>query len=100
MGSTPQTAPTRYLLRSLPLSARLVLTVFLLCVGLGYLAALVQLHFQHAAKGELFPDRDQTYKIFHDERGRNAQAPPRTVGKLETLIAADPNEPFGATGQM
>jgi len=106
MGSITEPVPTtppatvRYVLRSLPLSARLVLTAFLLSVGLGYAAALVQLHFQHAEPGQLFPGRDETYKVFHDERGRNAEPASRPVGRLETLIAAAPTEKFGSNGQM
>jgi hypothetical protein len=42
------TSTPRFLLRDLSLSSRLVLSVFLLSVGLGYMAALIQLHFQHA----------------------------------------------------
>jgi hypothetical protein len=42
-------------LRQLPLAAKLVLTVFLVAVGLGYLSAMVQLHFKHASKGNSLP---------------------------------------------
>src|SRR5262245_27655440 len=104
MGSnTPPAVPTvppRYVLRDLPLAARLVLTIFLVSVGLGYLAALVQLHFQHAEKGQLFPDRDQTYRIFHDQRGRNPAAEARPVGHMEKLVAAAPTEKWASNGQM
>jgi hypothetical protein len=53
--SVTTTPAPRYTLRQLPLPARLVITVFLLSVGLGYCSAMVQLHFQHASKGSLMP---------------------------------------------
>jgi hypothetical protein len=45
----------RYTLRDLPTPAKLVVTVFLLSVGLGYVWAMVQLHFKHASPGEPMP---------------------------------------------
>lgn len=49
------TTPARTTLRQWPLAAKLVVTVFLLSVGLGYGSAMVQLHFQHASKGSPLP---------------------------------------------
>jgi hypothetical protein len=89
MGHDPSTS--RYALRDLPLAARLVLSAFLLSVGLGYTAALVQLHFKHAKKGELFPNAGDTIRIFHGDV-------PKT--RIEQLIDADPSLPFDKTGQM
>ena len=37
----------RFTLRQLPLPAKLVLSTFLLAVGVGYTSAMVQLHMQH-----------------------------------------------------
>jgi hypothetical protein len=55
-------------LRRLPLAVKLVVTLFLLSVGLGYLSALVQLHFQHAgASGEPLPTMKQAVLIFHGD---------------------------------
>ena len=46
------TAPTpRPTLRALPLPSRLVVAAFLASAGVGYLAALAQLHFQAASPG-------------------------------------------------
>src|SRR5262249_45085796 len=87
MGDT--TLPTRFVLRRLPLSARLSVTVFLLSVGLGYLAALVQLHYQHAQKGQLLPTGADSVKIFHGDTGR-------PITKFEKMLDADPNEGFGS----
>jgi hypothetical protein len=54
--STPANpAPARYTLRDLPLPAKLVVTTFLLSVGLGYLWAMAQIHFKHASTGETIP---------------------------------------------
>lgn len=47
--------PVRFTLRNLPLPAKLVLTTFLLSVGLGYLWAMAQIHFKHASAGEPMP---------------------------------------------
>ncbi len=62
--------PTRYTLRDLPFPAKLVLTVFLLSVGLGYLSAMIQLHFKHATKGTAFPTVDDVVAKF------SGQVPP------------------------
>ena len=46
----------RFTLRDLPLPAKLVLTVFLMSVGLGYMWGMAQMHFKHAAgSGDLLP---------------------------------------------
>jgi hypothetical protein len=52
MNMEPKTRPT---LRDLPLPAKLVVTVFLISVGLGYSWALLQLHFKHASKSNYLP---------------------------------------------
>ena len=56
--------PFRLTLRDLPLPVRLVLSLFLLAVGLGYFSALVQLHFQNASPGEPLPTPDDVVEIF------------------------------------
>jgi hypothetical protein len=89
MGHEPSTS--RYALRDLPLAARLVLSAFLLSVGLGYTAALVQLHFKHAKKGEFLPNAGDAVRIFHGDVPKS---------KIEQLIDADPDLPFDKTGQM
>jgi hypothetical protein len=47
--------PERFTLRQLPLPAKLVLTVFLISVGLGYTSAMFQLHLKHASGGSALP---------------------------------------------
>lgn len=81
----------RFRLRDLPLAARLVIAVFLVSVGLGYIAALVQLHFQNASAGRLLPDAADAVNIYY---GR-----PQT-SQLERLLDADEKLPFGGSGTM
>jgi len=47
--------PTRLTLRDLPLPAKLVVTCFLISVGIGYLWAMAQIHFKHASAGNALP---------------------------------------------
>jgi len=46
---------SRYTLRDLPLSAKLVLSAFLISVGIGYLWAMAQIHFKHSSPGQHMP---------------------------------------------
>ena len=55
MSATPTLTPVRFTLRDLPLPAKLVLTTFLVSVGLGYLWAMAQIHFKHASPGRPMP---------------------------------------------
>ncbi len=102
MGNT--SAP-RYVLRDLPFSARLVLTAFLLSVGIGYLSAMVQLHFRDAKKGELMPGLDDAIRKFHDSiynvpKKEDPAKNERPRGRIEELLVADPNQKFGGNTQM
>ncbi|HKB01412.1 MAG TPA: hypothetical protein VKD90_04290 [Gemmataceae bacterium] len=47
--------PTRYTLRDLPVPAKLVVSAFLISVGIGYLWAMAQIHFKHASPGHPMP---------------------------------------------
>ncbi len=80
-------------LRDLPLPARLVLSLFLISVGVGYASALVQLHFQHAQPGELLPTGKDAERIFNGKTER-----PKS--KFEVLLEADEKLPFNGGGQM
>jgi hypothetical protein len=82
-------------LRHLPLPARLVLSAFLISVGCGYFAALVQLHFQHASPGNPLPTRDDVVRRFYGQLpGEKAES------KLQHLLNADEGLPFNGGGQM
>lgn len=82
----------RFVLRDLPLPTRLVIAVFLATVGAGYAAALVQLHFQAAAPGELLPGFGEVERTYAGTGG-----PPRS--RIERLLEAD-GGPFNGTGSM
>src|ERR1700752_4089113 len=87
--------PNRLTLRDLPLAARIVLAAFLLSVGLGYFSAMVQLHFQHASKGELMPTADDVVRHFHGEAGQ------KPASKLQRLVEnTATGQPFNGSGSM
>jgi hypothetical protein len=52
-----------FTLSELPLPVRLTLALFLLSVGIGYVSALVQLHFQHATPGNPLPSPDDAVRV-------------------------------------
>jgi hypothetical protein len=82
-------------LGDLSLPARLTLAVFLLSVGIGYVSALVQLHFQHATPGDLLPSPEDAVRVFHGDTG----AKPKS--KLEQLLPEDyQGKKMNGQGQM
>ncbi|MFO0881195.1 MAG: hypothetical protein U0840_28050 [Gemmataceae bacterium] len=83
--------PQRWTLRDLPFAARLALAVFLMSVGIGYISALVNLHFASAKPGEPLPTPDDAVAEFHAGLG---------ASQLERLIEAHPNLPFNGQGSM
>jgi hypothetical protein len=91
MTELPPTPPPRFSLRDLSLSARLVLSLFLVSTGIGYFSALVQLHFQHARAGELLPSKEDAAETYHGTPG---------MSTLERLIRADESKPFDKFGTM
>jgi hypothetical protein len=84
---------SKMVLRNLPLPPRLVLSAFLISVGVGYLSALVQLHFQHASPGQLMPGAEEAAKVYHGATNR-----PQST--LERLLEAPDAAPFNGTGSM
>ncbi|HTU22374.1 MAG TPA: hypothetical protein VMG10_30320 [Gemmataceae bacterium] len=106
---TPVTPAFTLSLRELPLPVRLTLSVFLLAVGAGYLAALVQLHFQHASRGNPLPTPDDVVERFTGipnfwsgkKDGEPAAGPPRPVCQLERVIMGpEKGLPFNGSGSM
>jgi hypothetical protein len=91
MHPATQPSPERFVLRNLPLAARLALAAFLVSVGIGYFSALVQLHFQHARPGNLLPDGDDATDIYHGQR---------QTSQLERLLVASEHRPFNGGGAM
>lgn len=86
------TLSEQLVLRNLPLPARVVLSAFLVSVGLGYFSALVQLHFVHAAPGQLLPGAAESKKAYGP--GERAQS------HFERLLEAPEGEKFNGTGTM
>lgn len=83
--------PRPFSLRDLALPARLVVAFFLVSVGFGYLAALVQIHFAQAQGGRLLPSSQDLVHSFSGEAGKS---------DIERLLTADENNPFSRTGTM
>jgi len=83
--------PFTWRLHDLPFVARLVIAVFLCSVGLGYLAAIVQVNVQDAPKGELMPGPKDLIDKYHGKEG---------ISTIERLITADVSKPFSASGTM
>jgi hypothetical protein len=81
-------SPPRFVLRNLPLPAKLVLSLFLLSVGLGYCSAMVQLHFRHGGNGEPLPTPEQVVRTFHGD-------PKDTQSRLERILSGDRENNFG-----
>jgi hypothetical protein len=77
---------TRFTLRQLPLPAKLVVSVFLVSVGLGYFSALVQLHLRHGSlNGEPLPTSSDVVERFAGVR-KAAPGGPDLVSRIESLI--------------
>jgi hypothetical protein len=95
MGTDNPTPAQPMRLRNLPLPARLVLSAFLISVGCGYLAALVQLHFQHASPGKALPDRDDVIRTFYGKLPGD-----KPESKIGHLLNADESLPLNGGGQM
>lgn len=94
-GAYPSTTPRFVTLGELSLPARLTLAVFLISVGIGYVSALVQLHFQHASPGDLLPSGDDAVRVFHGDTGAKPQS------KIEQLLPEDyQGKKMNGQGQM
>jgi hypothetical protein len=91
MSSDNTSAPARFYLRDLPFAARLTLAVFYVSVGIGYLSALINLHFQEASPGEPLPTKENVIVNYHGKSG---------VSQLERLLVAHPSLPFNGQGSM
>jgi hypothetical protein len=91
MQDTSTPPPPRWTLRQLPLAARLTLAAYLIAVGLGYLSALVNLHFQEARPDEILPSDEDVVTIYSGKS---------QVSQLERLLVAHPSLPFNGQGSM
>ncbi len=82
----------RFTLRHLPLPAKLVVSAFLISVGVGYFSALVQLHMQHGDRdGNPLPTPENVIEHFSGVKKFDGVA---AVSKLEGLINGDPEGGF------
>src|SRR6478609_3923881 len=88
----------RFTLRDLPFPAKLVVTCFLLSVGLGYTTAMVQLHFQDSKSGEPMPTPADVVVKFTGKKWLT-EAPPKPVSKFVQLITTSSGT-FGSNGTM
>jgi hypothetical protein len=86
-------AASRIVLRNLPLAARLTLALFLISTGIGYLSALVQVHFQHASPGAPLPTPEDTVRVFHGQTGK-------PTSQIERLLTADEKAGWNGSGSM
>src|SRR5262245_61711543 len=87
---TDAATPSRFTLRCLPLAAKLVLTVFLCAVGLGYFSALVQLHLKHSGKdGRALPTLGDVVEKFSGLK-KPDDCPMQS--KAEVLLGGNPED--------
>jgi hypothetical protein len=95
--------PTRFTLRQLPFPAKLVLSCFLIAVGLGYFSALVQLHLQHSSRnGEHLPGPGDVIEVFAGKKKADpSEAGAKPVSKIERLIMGPvEGKPWNGQGSM
>ena len=90
-----------YTLRDLPLPVKVVASVFLMAVGLGYTSAMVQLHMQDSKSGKPLPTVADVVLKYTGKKWFETD-PPRPVSKLERLVMGsnDANAVFNGTGSM
>ncbi len=80
-------AHSRYSLRQLPFPAKIVLTVFLLTVGLGYISAMIQLHMKHSnMEGDALPSPADVVIRFSHYQEFDGVFP---NSKLQDIISGD-----------
>ncbi len=89
-----------YSLRDLPLPVKVVASVFLMAVGVGYTSAMVQLHMQDAKSGKPMPTLDDV--VFKYTGKRKLDGPlAAPASQLETLVMGPiEGAPWNGTGSM
>ena len=76
----------------MPLPAKLVISAFLISVGLGYISAMVQLHLQHGSRdGNPLPTSVDVLERFAGLKKFDPDAP-RSPSKIEHLISGSTTE--------
>ena len=80
------TPAARFTLRQLPLPAKLVVSAFLLAVGVGYTSAMVQLHMQHGERdGTHLPTPNDVVAVFAGKVWKT-DGDPQMKSRLEQII--------------
>ncbi|OWK46371.1 hypothetical protein FRUB_00070 [Fimbriiglobus ruber] len=79
-------------MRQLPLPAKLVISVFLIAVGIGYFSALVQLHMQHSGRnGEPMPTPWDVIEKFSGLKPHDGQV---AKSKIEGIVSGPKDGAF------
>jgi mono/diheme cytochrome c family protein len=92
---------TSYTLRDLPLPVKVVASVFLMAVGVGYGSAMVQLHMQDSKSGQPMPTVDDVIKKFTGKvKYDPAKAPAAPVSTFVKLVSAPRTASFSGGGTM
>ena len=87
-----------YSLRDLPLPVKVVVSVFLMAVGVGYTSAMLQLHMQDSKSGTATPSVADVIKKYTGKKKFDPNDPAqRPVSRLEALITAEPPAISGAS---
>ena len=90
----------RFTLRDLPMPAKLVISLFLISVGVGYFSALVQLHMQHSSRdGEPMPTLADVIEKFSGVVRSDAVGV-IPVSKVAGLLAGDPHGGFNKNNMV
>ena len=88
----------KFTLRDLPLPAKLVLSTFLIAVGIGYFSAMVQLHMQHGNRdGNPLPTPDDVVEHFSGVKPYDGKAP---VSKLEAILSGSADGGFNKNNMV
>ncbi len=87
--STEKANPVSQQHWDLPL--RLIAAAFLCSVGIGYVSAMVNLHFQEASPGNLLPGPEDVVRVYHGSKHPN---------QLLRLLEAPEGLPFNGSGSM
>lgn len=94
-------AARRFTLRDLPIPAKVVISCFLLAVGGGYTAAMVQLHMQDAKSGEALPsEADVVLKYTGKKWFADDKDLPKPMSLFVKLLTTPAGAPFNRTGTM
>ena len=98
--STEPSTQRPFCIRQLPIPAKLVISCFLLAVGGGYSAAMVQLHLQDSKSGEMMPTLHDVVLKFTGKKWFES-SPPKPVSKLEKLVMGPiEGAPWNGSGSM